>query len=127
MRFLLDTHIFIELAQEGLDGISRRARAIVENDENELLLSAVSITEIAVKASIDKLAIGQADLLQAVQDLRLSLISFEPRHALRLFQMPLHHRDPFDRMLIATALCEGLPIMSGDGEFRRYRGLRVVS
>jgi PIN domain nuclease of toxin-antitoxin system len=44
-----------------------------------------------------------------------------------MFELPLHHRDPFDRMLIATALSEGVPIISQDGEFKSYRGLKVIS
>jgi PIN domain nuclease of toxin-antitoxin system len=55
------------------------------------------------------------------------LIPFEPRHAIRMFDLPLHHRDPFDRMLIATALSEGVPIITDDKEFNAYRGLKVIS
>ena len=127
MRSLLDTQIFIALSQEGLESFSLRARKMIEDEESELLLSAVSITEIAVKASINKLAITAADASKAAEDLRLTLIPFEPRHAMRMFELPLHHRDPFDRMLIATALCEGVPIVSQDGEFKSYRGLKVIS
>lgn len=59
--------------------------------------------------------------------MRLILIPFEPRHAIRMFDLPLHHRDPFDRMLIATALSEGVPIITDDKEFNAYRGLKVIS
>lgn len=123
---LLDTQIFIALSHEGLEGFSSRARKLIENEENQLLLSAVSITEIAVKASINKLAITAGDASKAAEDLRLTLIPFEPHHAMRMFELPLHHRDPFDRMLIATALSESVPIISQDSEFKGYRGLKLI-
>ena len=127
MRILLDTQIFISLSRQGTEGVSARVRKLVEDEDSELLVSAVSITEIAIKASIKKLAITESNASKAVEDLRLTLIPFEPRHAMRMFALPLHHRDPFDRMLIATALSESVPIITGDAEFREYRGLKVVS
>ena len=127
MRALLDTHIFISLARQGTENLSSRARKIVEDEANDLLISAISIAEIAIKAAINKLEINAPDTLKAVDDLCLIMIPFEPRHAIRMFDLPLHHRDPFDRMLIATALSEDIPILSGDTAFKRYRGLRVIS
>ena len=126
MRVLLDTQAFIELARQGLPGVSSRARRLVEDEGNELLLSAVSITEIAIKTNLQKLTITAADTLKAAEDMRLVLVPFEPRHAMRLFDLPLHHRDPFDRMLIATALSEDIPLISQDGEFKKYRRLNVI-
>ena len=127
MRALLDTHIFITLSRHGTDGLSSRIRKLVEDEDTDLLLSAVSISEIAVKVSINKLEMRAPHTLKAVEDLRLTLIAFESRHAMRMFDLPLHHRDPFDRMLIATALCEGVPIISEDGQFKSYRGLKMIS
>lgn len=127
MRVLLDTHVFIALTQRGIEGFSPRTRKLIDDEESDLLLSSVSITEIAVKASINKLAITASDASQAYEDLRLILIPFEPRHAMRMFDLPLYHRDPFDRMLIATALSEGVPIVTDDAEFKSYRGLKVIS
>jgi PIN domain nuclease of toxin-antitoxin system len=126
VRALLDTRIFIVLAQQGVESLSSRARKFVEDVDNDLLLSTVSIVEIATKASINKLAISAAETSKATEDLRLIVIPFEPRYAMRMFDLPLHHRDLFDRMLIATALSEDVPIISGDREFKSYRGLRVV-
>ena len=92
-----------------------------------MFLSAISIVEVAVKASINKLTITAASISKAVEDLRLTLIPFEPRHAIRMFGLPLHYCDPFDRMLIATALSEGIPIVGEDREFKSYKGLKVIS
>jgi PIN domain nuclease of toxin-antitoxin system len=127
VRALLDTQIFIILAQQGVEGLSSRVRKLIEDEDNDLLVSAVSMVEIATKASVNKLAINAADADRATDDLRLIMIPFELRYAMRMFNLPLHHRDPFDRMLIATALSEDIPIITGDGEFKSYRGLKVIS
>jgi PIN domain nuclease of toxin-antitoxin system len=127
VRALLDTQIFIILAQRGIEGLSSRARKLIADEDNELLISAVSMVEIATKTSVNKLAIQATDASKAVEDLRLIVIPFQLRYAMRMFDLPLHHRDPFDRMLIATALCEDIPIVSSDSEFKSYRGLRLIS
>ncbi|MGH8101361.1 MAG: type II toxin-antitoxin system VapC family toxin [Chthoniobacterales bacterium] len=127
MRALLDTQIFIILAQQGVEGLSSRARKLIEDEDNDLLVSAVSIVEIATKTSVNKLAIHAGDAARAIDDLRLIMIPFELRYAMRMFNLPLHHRDPFDRMLIATALCEDIPIISQDRDFKNYRGLKIIS
>jgi PIN domain nuclease of toxin-antitoxin system len=126
VRVLLDTQIFIILARQGVDELSSRARKIVGDEDNDLLLSAVSIVEIATKASINKLKINALDTSKAAEDLRLIMIPFELRYAMRMFDLPLHDHDPFDRMLIATALSEDVPIVSSDSEFKKYRNLRVI-
>ena len=120
MRALLDTQIFILLARLGVEGLSARARKLVEDEDNDLLLSSVSIVEIATKASIKKLAINASAASKAAEDLRLTLIPFEARYAMRLFDLPLHHRDPFDRILIAQSLEENAPIVSADPVLQNY-------
>lgn len=119
--------MFLELAQQRIERFGLHARKLIEDEDSDLLLSSVSITEIAIKTSIKKLEITTSDTLKAIQDLRLILIPFEPRHAMLMFDLPLHHRDPFDRMLIATALSEAVPIITADVEFKGYRGLKVIS
>ena len=93
---------------------------------NDLLLSSISITEIAVKTAIGKLETTSDTIAQIVHDLQLIEIAYEPRHANKLFGLPLHHHDPFDRMLIATALLERCPILSSDIGFKKYKGLQVI-
>jgi PIN domain nuclease of toxin-antitoxin system len=126
VRVLLDTQIFVILTQQGIEDVSSRVRKVVQDEDSELLLSAVSITEMAVKASISKLAITAPDVSKAAEDLRLTLIPFEARHAIRMFGLPLHHRDRFDRMLVATALSEGVPMITSNDQLKRYRGLKVI-
>ena len=82
--------------------------------------------EIALKSGIGKLQMGEPELRQAAHDLRLTIIPFTPRHAYGLFSLPLHHRDPFDRMLIATALAEDMPLIGSDRQFKKYKGLKLI-
>jgi PIN domain nuclease of toxin-antitoxin system len=125
-RFLLDTQAFIVLTTEGLNGFSPRPAGIFGDLENDILLSAVSVTEIAVKSNIGKLAFTTEKVSVGAADLRLTIIPYTQAHANRLFALPLHHRDPFDRMLIATALAENIPLIGADKEFKKYRGLKVI-
>jgi PIN domain nuclease of toxin-antitoxin system len=126
VRVLLDTNVLIGLCQVGAETLTSAARRLIEDDDTAVLFSSVSVTELAVRAIIGKLEISAADVSQGVEDLRVTMIAFEPRHATRMFQLPLHHRNPFDRMLIARALSEDVPIVTTDRELKRYRGLKVL-
>ena len=126
VRLLLDTEALLVIDAKGLDGLGKESRLLVADPDNDLLLSSVSITEIAIKASIGKLQVTANIVTEIANDLQLTIINYEPRHANRLFSLPLHHRDPFDRMLIATALLEQYPLVSSDSEFRKYDGLKVI-
>jgi len=106
--------------------LSKRVQSLLADPDNELLLSATSILEIAVKHACQKIDMPEALVHQAVQDLGLTLIAFEPQHAFRLFSLPMHHRDPFDRMIIATALFEDVPLIGGDSQFGSYKGLQAI-
>ncbi len=125
MRLLLDTAILI-YAVEAPERLSKRAAAALENPENVLELSAVSITEIAIKASLGKLRVTAAMARQAIQDLDIRILPYTGEHALRLFELPLHHGDPFDRQIIAQALCENIPLVTPDEKFRLYSGLKII-
>jgi PIN domain nuclease of toxin-antitoxin system len=122
---LLDTQALIVLAQSGVKGVGRKTRALLEDPYTEILFSAVSITEIAVKAGLKKLTLTEKDISELEQDLRLSLLAYQPSHARALFRLPLRHRDPFDRMLIATAIVEAVPLISNDREIKRYKEIDV--
>lgn len=82
--------------------------------------------EIAIKHTIGKIDMPEELAHQAVRDLRLSVLPFDERHAYRMFGLPLHHRDPFDRMIIATAIVEKMPLVSGDRQFKLYSGLQRI-
>ena len=91
-------------------------------------MSAISVAEIAIKSSIGKLKMSPERVSMAVAALRMRVIPFTPSHVQQLFNLPLHHREPFDRMLIATAIAENIPLVGGDARFSAYKqqGLSVI-
>ena len=125
MRLLLDTATFI-YAVEAPERLSKRANSVLQSAENILELSAISITEIAIKAALGKLRLTAAIARQAIQDLDIRILPYTGDHALRLFELPLHHGDPFDRQIIAQALAEKIPVVTPDEKFRLYSGLKII-
>lgn len=128
-RVLLDTQIIYIAAIDGLAALPPKVQALLQNDQTVRILSVASIMEVALKSNTGKqsgMQMGEAEMRQAIRDLRLDVIAFEERHAYRLFTLPLHHRDPFDRMIIATALAEDIPLIGADREFKKYKGLKVI-
>ena len=125
MRLLLDTVVLI-YAVESPEHLSKRAAAALHNAQNVLELSTVSLAEIAIKASLGKLRLSAATARQAVQDLDIRILPYSAEHAFQLFGLPLHHRDPFDRQIIAQAQFEKIPIVTSDEKFALYDGLKVI-
>ena len=106
-----------------------KVRRILSDPETERLISVVSLTEIAIKTAVARVLIfPHVAVQQAIRDMRLTVLSYTASHAQALFELPFleDHRNPFDRMLIATALREKLPVLSSDRHFRRYRGLTAI-
>jgi PIN domain nuclease of toxin-antitoxin system len=89
----------------------RKVRALLAAYDTDLGVSVISLMEIATKSGSGKLQMGEAEVREAVRDLRLTILPFTAEHAYRLFGLPPHHRDPFDRMLIATALADEIPLI----------------
>jgi PIN domain nuclease of toxin-antitoxin system len=125
VRVLLDTAILI-YAVESPERLTKRATSVLENAQNVLELSAVSLSEIAIKAGLGKLKLSAAVARQAVEDLRIRILPYTADHAFQLFDLPLHHSDPFDRQIIAQALAEKIPILTSDDKFGLYKGLRII-
>jgi PIN domain nuclease of toxin-antitoxin system len=125
VRVLLDTAILI-YAVESPERLTRRATAALENAGNVLELSAVSLSEIAIKTALGKLSLSAASARQAVRDLDIRILAFTADHAFHLFDLPLHHGDPFDRQIIAQALAENIPVVTPDEKFKLYKGLRLI-
>ena|SRR5947209_4928162 len=126
MRLLLDTQAFLVLALESGPALSRKTREQLADSNNDRLFSTISLTEITIKTGLKKLALSKEKIGETALEMRLTIISYTPSHANWLFDLPRHHNDPFDRMLIATALAEGVPIVTADPEFKRYKGLSVL-
>lgn len=125
MRVLLDTAVFI-FAVEAPDRLSRRAAAVLKGPETVRELSSISLTEIAVKSSLGKLSVSQAIARQGIADLDVRILPFTAEHAFQLLALPAHHRDPFDRQIIAQALSEKVPVLTPDMQFGLYDGLKVM-
>jgi len=125
VRVLLDTSVFI-FAVEAPERLSRRAETVLKAPDNIRGLSSVSLTEVAVKTSLGKLRISASMVRQALDDMDIRILPFTAEHAFGVFELPTHHRDPFDRQIIAQALCEEIPVVTSDEQFRQYSGLKIV-
>jgi PIN domain nuclease of toxin-antitoxin system len=106
------------------DRIGKKAREAISNDEERIVISAVVIWEVAIKRSLGKLT-APADLLERLERAGVDLLPINARHADRVGTLPMHHRDPFDRLLIAQAETEGLALVTADGDLARY-GIPVL-
>jgi len=122
MRALLDTHAFLWWIADDAR-LSRTARDVIASPDNEIIFSAASAWEIAIKARSGRLTL-QVDADAFISD-QLASNAFEVlpvmlRHALRVYSLPDHHRDPFDRLLVAQAQIENVPMLTADTELARY-------
>ena len=118
MRILIDTHVFI-WAVGTPERLSPAKRSELESRANIIYLSSVSIAEIMIKASLDKLCFDH-DVIACAEQLGLELLDFSAADAVLLKDLPFHHRDPFDRMLIAQSMARNMRLMSDDHRFADY-------
>ena len=121
MRVLLDTHVLFWWFEDATK-LSKRAANIISNAENSLLISAASAWELAIKANLGKLdAIPLVMTLDPqIAEAGFEALSISLEQAMRAGLLPVHHRDPFDRLLVAQAQDLNLPIMSSDAGLDRY-------
>jgi len=127
MRFLLDTHTLMWCFNLS-PLLTPRARLIIEDGKNEILVSVASAWEIATKVRLGKLPTGEelaSDLGKYLAQLGFEELPISIDHAVRAGRLPGEHRDPFDRMLIAQAQAEDLKIISNDRIFDTYNVQRV--
>ena len=124
MKLLVDTHVWLWILTTP-ERLCDGARSAITDDENEAILSAVSAWEVAIKYALGKLPLSMppAELVDvSVRELRLTVLPIALDHALAAGALPPHHRDPFDRMLIAQAQLEGLTLVTADETIRQYGG-----
>jgi PIN domain nuclease of toxin-antitoxin system len=127
MQLLLDTQVWLWLVAAP-ERLSAEARTILASLETRLYLSAASSWEVSIKQKLRRLDLGGPAALVVPQLMLRSDVtplSISHHHALRAGSLPPHHRDPFDRMLIAQAQLEGVPIMTSDAAFAAYDVERV--
>ncbi len=124
MKFLLDTHLLLWAAGQP-ERLPKPARKLIENPDNELYFSAASIWEIAIKSSL-----GREDFRADSRLIRRGLIDnsyheipISSEHAAGVQALPLVHKDPFDRLLIAQSISEGMPLLTVDPVLSQYPGM----
>jgi PIN domain nuclease of toxin-antitoxin system len=122
MRLLLDTHAFLWFVL-GDAQLSSAARSYILDSAHAKLISPASYWEIAIKVSLGKYRLNASYELfmhRGIEGNGFEILPIEPRHTVVLTTLPFHHRDPFDRLLIAQAIAEQIPIISNDPAFDAY-------
>ena len=121
MKILIDTHTFLWFINDSPE-LSNNAAELIESDI-ELVLSVASLWEIAIKVNLNKLTLPEDYKTFIPQQLTLNSIEILPvslQHLSLVAKLPLHHRDPFDRLIIAQAIAEEIPVISIDRQFDHY-------
>ncbi len=132
-RYLLDSNVFFRAKYEP-QALRQETLQIIEDAENRLFVSVAALWELAIKAAKGKLPLyaklvanGSDTVRQSLQDSSFELLSIELEHALAATALPQIHGDPFDRMMIAQAMMEGLTLITSDTVFQHYRGLKLLA
>lgn len=118
MKIILDTHIFL-WAVAMPERLTKKQKEIIQRRSNQIFVSSVTITEIMIKASIGKIVID-FDPVKVARESGFDLLEYSCEDALRLKDLPMYHKDPFDRMLIAQTIERGYHLMSIDESFKKY-------
>ena len=118
MRIIIDTHIFLWAISEP-SKLNKKQREEIETAANIIYVSSVSITELMIKASIGKLVVN-FDPIAIAKVSGFELLDFSAEDALALKDLPFHHRDPFDRMLVSQAVNRKYALMTDDGKLSQY-------
>ena len=125
MKYLLDTHIFLWwiLNNSKLSKLSKSAKKAITNAENDLYLSSASTWEMVIKSTIGKLSLPSPPEILVREQLILNAVialDISIEHTLALSKLPMLHKDPFDRILIAQSICENLTIITDDPLIKAY-------
>lgn len=124
MRLLLDTHVFL-WAVAGHPALKPPARKLIESAE-AVYVSAASLWEVAIKVRLGKLEADPDELVEAIEASGFQELPVRAVHAAGVARLPMHHHDPFDRLLIAQALAEPLKLLTADAMLGRYTDLVVT-
>jgi PIN domain nuclease of toxin-antitoxin system len=124
MRLLIDTQIFIWAVLDS-EKLNDQARRII-TDATEVFVSSASVWEIAIKAKLGKLAGNPNEFAKAISQSGFQEIAITTHHAAKTYDLPSYHRDPFDRLLIAQAICEPMKLLTADKMLARYTELVIT-
>ena len=122
MRSLLDTHSFLWFLLDD-PNLSQTAKDSIADPDNDIEISPASYWEIAIKISLKKYSLPEPYEQFMERELatnQFRILPIEPKHTAALTSLPFHHRDPFDRLIIAQAMVERVPVISGDEAFAAY-------
>ncbi|MBM2814702.1 MAG: toxin-antitoxin system toxin component [Ignavibacteria bacterium] len=121
MKYLIDTQILIWIFGDSYR-IPKKILDILKNTENQIIVSAVSIWEIAIKKSIGKLKFDfeLKILVQEIYEMNINILDITSEQIIKVADLPFHHKDPFDRLIISQAILENLPVNSSDVNFKKY-------
>ncbi len=122
MKVIMDTHAFLWFI-EGDNNLSDEARLIIEDSNHQKILSIASLWEMSIKASLKRLELKTnfPDLVQHyIYANGFELLAIEPEHLDQLVTLPFHHKDPFDRLILAQSLSQNIPILTKDELFAKY-------
>jgi len=128
VRLLLDTHTFLWFIG-GDANLTAHARQLIENTGNEKLVSIASLWEMSIKASIGRMRLNTTFpnmVRDHVRGNAMDLLPIRPEHLEFVRSLPFHHKDPFDRLIIAQSQSESLPILSRDHMFDDYEGIQRI-
>lgn len=126
MNLLIDTHTYIWFSANSPQ-LSQIARNLIESEDNKTFLSIASLWEMSIKVSLGKLSINLnfEDILDDLANSGIEVLPISFDHVLKSSSLLFHHRDPFDRMIAAQSLCEGMKLLSTDTIFDLYTNSRV--
>lgn len=122
MDYLLDTHSLLWIVADD-PRLSTKAKELFLDDDNEIYFSIASIWELAIKISLKKVILDEPlDIFikSHIQGNNIKILYIEIKHVLKVENLPFHHRDPFDRLIISQAIVENLPIITKDSDFESY-------
>jgi PIN domain nuclease of toxin-antitoxin system len=119
MRVLLDTHILLWWLKDDRK-LSNVAADIIENTANDIFISAVNAWEISIKKSLGRIQIDMDEFLESIINSGLGVLNVTVNHACQVSNLPCHHKDPFDRMLVAQSIIEPMRLLTQDETLMQY-------
>lgn len=128
MKYLIDTHVFIWFV-ENSPNLPQTIKDLIEDENSDIFISIVSLWEISIKNSIGKLPLTRKleDTFDVLKDNLIEILPITFAHAVENNQLPFHHRDPFDRLIVAQAIVENIDFISADAAFDNYLNGKSIS